>query len=124
MEHGFYVGPIFAENSGGFSFSTLDNFPAIFGTLGRSFLELSQPQSFVWWAWRCSAPGLCRKRRGKGPGFDSSQGAPVQHILLDIDEDEDEDDEHEEHEEHEEDHKDDEGDDDEENKDEFEDDKG
>ena len=30
--------------------------------------------------------------RGKGPGFDSRRSAPVQHILLEIDDDEDEED--------------------------------
>ena len=67
--------------------------------------------------------GSPENARGKGPGFDSRCGAPVQHILRDIDDD-DEDDEHEGA------HKDDEYDKDDENqhenedKDEFEDDKG
>ena len=29
--------------------------------------------------------GLSRRGRGKGPGFDSCCGEPLQHILLDID---------------------------------------
>ena len=56
--------------------------------------------------------------RGKGPGFDSRRGTPVQHIFLDVDDDEDE--------VHEEGHKDDEDDEDEnedEDEDEDEDDK-
>ena len=66
--------------------------------------------------------GSPENARGKGPGFDSRCGAPVQHILRDIDDD-DEDDEHEG------DHKDDDDEDDgnqneNEDEDEFEDDKG
>ena len=34
-------------------------------------------------------PGLSRKCRGKGSGFDSRRGTSVQHILLDIAADED-----------------------------------
>ena len=42
---------------------TLDNFRGYFGTVGRPLLE--------------------------GPRFDSRCGAPVQHILLDVNDDED-----------------------------------
>ena len=51
------------------------------------------------------APGHSRKHRGKGRGFDSNRGAPVRHILFDVDDDNEDN-------EHEEDYKDDEGDDD------------
>ena len=56
--------------------STLDSFLGLFGTLGRSLLELCQPQNLAWWAGRCSAPGFSRKRG---------------HILLEIDDGDDED---------------------------------
>ena len=52
----------------------------------------------------------------KGSRFDSHRGAPVQHILLDIDDDEDD--------EHEEDHKDEDDEDDEDDEEDEEDDKG
>ena len=68
----------------------------------------------------CSAPGLSRKHRGQGPGFDS-RGARVQHILLDID---DEKDEPEEHKDDEDDEDEDDEDDENEDEDEFEDHKG
>ena len=92
-----------------FCFSTLPKTPGIFGTLGRSFLELSQPLNFAWWTWRCSASGLSRKR----PEKRLQVRFPPRRILLDID-DEGED-------AHEEDHKDDKDDKDEDNEDENED---
>ena len=58
-----------------------------FGHIGEAFAGI------VWWARGCSAPTR-EHVRGKSPGFDYRCGAPVQHILLDIDDDED--DEHEE----------------------------
>ena len=108
MESGVYVEsilqkmrefllPHFAEN------------PGNLGTLGRSFLELSQPPNFAWWMWRCSAPGLSRKQRGKR----SQVRFPPRRILLDIDDEEED--------AHEEDHKDDKKDKDKDNEDEHED---
>ena len=97
------------------------HFPKNFGTLWKSFLELAQPQDFCLVGVALFGARLSRKRRGersRSPGFDSRRGAPLQHILLDIDDEDDE---------HEGDHKDDEQDEHDEDKnddeDEFEDDR-
>ena len=42
---------------------------------------MCQPKKIVWWAGRCAAPGLSRKRRGKGPRLDSPPARPGDHIL-------------------------------------------
>ena len=104
-----------------FLFLYFGQFSGIFGTLGRPLLELSQPQNFAWRG-PCSAPGLSRKHRGQGPGFDSRRGARVQHIFLDIDDEKDEPEEHKDDEDEDEHDEDDE--DENEDEDEFEDERG
>ncbi len=52
-------------------------------------LQLSRPQNFAWWADVVRRPGSSENAEGKGSGFDSRRSAPVQHILLDLDDSED-----------------------------------
>ena len=70
-----------------FFFFILDIFFA-FRHIGETFVE---PKILPGGTGVVRHPGFRENIGGKGPAFDSRRGAPVQHILLDIDDDEDKD---------------------------------